>query len=267
MIHSTAIIDKSVQIDPSAEIGPYAVIGPKTIIKSNVVVHPHAVIEYSEIGSGCRIFSGASVGCAPQDLKYNDEETKLIVGDNTIIREFATLNRGTASSGVTKIGARCLFMAYSHVAHDCIIGNQVILANSVALAGHVRVDDDVILGGLVGVHQFVHIGRSAMIGAGSMIPLDVPPYVLGSGDRMKLVGINIIGLKRKKLTNSKVQAIKNAYRTLFLSDRPINESILLLRKYDQIEEVQEMICFVENSKRGICSARTKNMSVDQEQLV
>ena len=191
LIHPTAVIHATAKIDPTVQIGPYAVIGEGTVLGPRVTVGPHAVVEFADVGEGCRIFSGAYVGTAPQDLKYRGESTRLILGPGCTVREAVTLNRGTAATGVTKIGARCLFMAYSHVAHDCIIGNEVILANSVAVAGHCEVGDWTILGGMVGLHQFVRVGKLAMIGAGAMVPLDIPPYALAWGDRARLSGLKL----------------------------------------------------------------------------
>ena len=164
-----------------------------------VSVGPHAVVEFADVGEGCKIHAGAFVGTAPQDLKYRGERTRLVLGPGCVVRESVTLNRGTAATGVTRIGSRCLFMAYSHVAHDCIIGDEVILANSVAIAGHCEVGDWAIIGGMVGLHQFVRVGKLAMIGAGAMVPLDIPPYALAWGDRARLSGLNLIGLRRRGL--------------------------------------------------------------------
>ncbi|MFH1380344.1 MAG: acyl-ACP--UDP-N-acetylglucosamine O-acyltransferase [bacterium] len=253
-IHPTAVVDQSAQVGNDVHIGPYAVIGKNVEISDRTIIGAHAVIEYARIGPDCRIFSGAFIGTEPQDLKYRGEETKLILGARTTVRECVTLNRGTADSGETRIGEGCLFMAYSHVAHDCRVGNQVILANSVALAGHVHVDDDAILGGMVGIHQFVRIGRLAMIGAGSMVPMDVPPFTQGAGDRMRLYGLNLIGLRRKKIKHEVIQEIRKAYRTIYLSKLGLNEALGKLKSENPNAEVQYLIQFIESSPRGICRA-------------
>jgi UDP-N-acetylglucosamine acyltransferase len=177
-IHPTAVIHPTAHVDETATVGPFAVIGEGTHLGPRVSVGPHAVVEYANVGEACRIHAGAFVGTAPQDLKYRGEHTQLVMGPGCVVREAVTLNRGTAATGVTKIGARCLFMAYSHVAHDCIIGNEVIMANSVAVAGHCEVGDWSVIGGMVGLHQFVRVGKLAMIGAGAMVPVDIPPFAL-----------------------------------------------------------------------------------------
>jgi UDP-N-acetylglucosamine acyltransferase len=184
-IHPTAIIDPSAQIAAGVQIGPYAVIGPEVVLEARVKIGPHATVEFAEVGEACQIHAGAFVGTAPQDLKYRGERTKLALGPGCVVRECVTLNRGTAATGVTRIGARCLFMAYSHVAHDCVIGSEVIVANSVAIAGHVEVGDGAVLGGLSAIHQFARIGKLAMIGGGAMVPVDVPPFMLAWGDRAR----------------------------------------------------------------------------------
>src|SRR5882724_10713165 len=239
LIHPTAVIHATAQIDPTVKIGPYAVIGEETKLGPRVSVGPHAVVEFAEVGEGCQIHAGAFVGTAPQDLKYRGERTKLVLGPGCVVREAATLNRGTAATGVTKIGARCLFMAYSHVAHDCIIGNEVIMANSVALAGHVEVGDGAVLGGLAAVHQFVRIGKLAMIGAGAMVPLDIPPYALAWGDRARLSGLNLIGLRRRGFTPEMIKDLKKAYREVFDPSASIKEHLDRLSKEKRTAPVKE----------------------------
>src|ERR1700687_399891 len=224
-IHPTAVVHPSARIAEGVRVGPYAVIGEEVSLGPRVSVGPHAVVEFADIGEGCQIHAGAFVGTAPQDLKYRGERTKLILGPGCVVREAATLNRGTAATGVTRIGARCLFMAYSHVAHDCIIGSEVILANSVAIAGHCGVGAWAIIGGMVGIHQFVRVGKGAMIGAGAMVPLDIPPYVLAWGDRARLSGLNLIGLRRRGFSAETIAVLKKAYRDLFFSDQPITEQL------------------------------------------
>lgn len=253
-VHPTAVVDSSAELGNDVEIGPYAVIGKKVKIADKTSIGSHAVVEYAEIGHECRIFDGAFIGTAPQDLKYQGEETKIVVGARTKVRECVTLNRGTADTGETRIGEGCLFMAYSHVAHDCRVGNNVILANSVALAGHVYVDDEAILGGMVGIHQFVRIGKLAMIGAGSMVPMDVPPFTQGAGDRMRLYGLNLVGLRRKKFKHEVIQEIRKAYRTIYLSKLGLHEALEKLKSEDLIDEVKYLIEFIESSPRGTCRA-------------
>ncbi|OGR51120.1 MAG: acyl-[acyl-carrier-protein]--UDP-N-acetylglucosamine O-acyltransferase [Elusimicrobia bacterium RIFCSPLOWO2_02_FULL_39_32] len=257
-IHPTAVIHPHAQIGESVEIGPYAVIGEDVKIGSQTHVGPHAVIEFAEIGSSCQIHAHAFIGTAPQDLKYRGEKTRITIGDGTIVRECATLNRGTAQSGETKIGKHCLFMAYSHVAHDCVIEDEVILANGVAIAGHVQLGMGTIIGGLSGVHQFVKIGRLAMIGAGAMVPLDVPPFCTVWGDRAKIVGLNLEGLKRRHFSKTEIEAIKKIYRSIFFSKKPLKLTLLQLQK-EKIESpvIKEFLNFVVNSARGVCRPRLK----------
>ena len=257
-VHPTAVVHPSAEIDPSAEIGPYAVIGEEVRVGPQTRIGSHAVIEFAEIGSACRIHSHAFVGTAPQDLKYRGEKTKIIVGDGTIVRECATLNRGTAASGQTVIGRKCLIMAYAHVAHDCVIDDEVILANSVAVAGHVKIGMGTIVGGLSGIHQFVQVGRLAMIGAGGMVAQDVPPFCTVWGDRAKIVGLNLEGLRRRHFSPSAIESLKKTYRALFLSNKTFQQALnqqLASKKLSG--EAREFLAFVKASSRGICRPRQK----------
>jgi len=264
LIHPTAVIPPTAKLDPTVEIGPYAVIGENTVLGPRVKVGPHAVVEFAEIGEGCRIHAGAFVGTAPQDLKYRGEETKLVLGPGCVVREAVTLNRGTAATGVTRIGARCLFMAYSHIAHDCIIGNEVILANSVAVAGHCEVGDWAIIGGMVGLHQFVRVGKLVMIGAGAMVPLDIPPYALAWGDRARLSGLNLIGLRRRGFSPEMIKDLKKAYREVFDPCSPIKEHLARLIIQEWTAPVKEFLSFIQASQRGICRPAAKNDSSGDE---
>jgi UDP-N-acetylglucosamine acyltransferase len=251
-IHPTAVIDPSAQLASGVEIGPYAVIGPDVVLHPRVKIGPHAVVEYAEVGEACTIHAGAFVGTPPQDLKYRGERTKLVLGPGCVVRECVTLNRGTAATGVTKIGSRCLFMAYSHVAHDCVIGSEVIVANSVAIAGHVEVGDAAVLGGLSAIHQFARIGKLAMIGGGAMVPVDVPPFMLAWGDRARLNGLNLIGLRRRGYSQEEIGALKRTYRELFFSGLPMRDQVTRLVKTATSPAVQEFLSFLEKSARGIC---------------
>ncbi|MFH1541242.1 MAG: acyl-ACP--UDP-N-acetylglucosamine O-acyltransferase [Elusimicrobiota bacterium] len=253
MIHPTAIIDESAKIEKNVEIGPYAIIGKNTILSSGVSVGAFTVIEYAKIGKNCKIFSSAFIGVAPQDLKYQNEPTEVIIGDNCIIRECVTISRGTLAHGhgLTKIGSNCLFMTYSHVAHDCIVGDNVIMANCATLAGHVEIEDFVVIGGLVAIHQFVKIGRFSMLGGGAMVVLDIPPFCQAQGDRAKLVGLNLIGIKRHGFTEKQIRDIKSAYKTIFISDITVAEAVDQLEASKPLKEVKEFIDFIKNSKRGI----------------
>ncbi|HME91505.1 MAG TPA: acyl-ACP--UDP-N-acetylglucosamine O-acyltransferase [Myxococcaceae bacterium] len=253
-VHPTAIVHPEAQLHESVEVGPYAVIGPKVRISAGTRVGPHAVIEGdTRIGERNRIFQFASVGAIPQDLKYAGEDTSLVIGDENQIREFATLHIGTAGGGgVTRIGNKNLFMAYSHVAHDCQIGNGCVLANSAALAGHVHVGDYVTFGGLSAVHQFTRIGQYAFIAGGAMVAMDVPPYCTAQGDRAELVGLNAVGLTRHGYSEDQINRIKDAYKILFRSKLGLNEAISkLLAEYTGHAEIDVLLDFVINSKRGV----------------
>jgi len=252
MIHNTAVIHKTAIIDKSVEIGPYACIGENTVLSKGVIVGSHAVIEFAEIGEDCHIHSHACVGTAPQDLKFKGEKTKLVMGSNNTIREFTTLNRGTVASGLTQIGSNCLFMAYTHIAHDCVIGNGVIMANAATLGGHVEVGDFAVLSSLMAVHQFTKIGKLAMISGGSMVSQDIIPFTQSQGDRVKLVGLNLVGLKRKGYSKEAIEDIKSAYRTLFLSGITMEEALDQLEATDPKTEVRDIINFIRSSKRGVC---------------
>ena len=250
-IHPTAVVDKDAKIDPSAEIGPYAIIGPEVVIGPGCVIGAHAVVEYTQRGRDNRIMPGAFVGTPPQDLKYAGERTRLVMGDKNTVRECVTLNRGTAAHGETRIGSHCLFMAYSHVAHDCVIGDHVILVNSVGVAGHVEIGDFSVLGGLAGVHQYVRIGRFCMLGGGTMAGKDVPHFCMAQGDRATLRGLNLLGLRRAGLPRETISAIKEAYKTLFLSGMVLEEALSQLKSGSPVKEVLALVDFIERSKRGI----------------
>jgi UDP-N-acetylglucosamine acyltransferase len=251
MIHETAIVHPKAAIGKDVVIGPYAVIGEGAVIGDGVRIESHAVIENADIGEKCHIFSHAAVGTAPQDLKYKGEPTRLILGARTMVREFVTLNRGTVAHGKTVIGSDCLFMAYSHVAHDCVVGNNVITANCATLGGHVEVGDFAFLGGISAVHQFVKIGKLAMIGGGSMVSQDILPFVQTQGDRARLVGLNLVGLRRRGYKAGMIEEIKTAYRTLFLSGLPMEEALDQLEASNPCTDVRDMIDFIHASKRGI----------------
>jgi UDP-N-acetylglucosamine acyltransferase len=263
-IHPTAVIHPTACLDPTIEIGPYAVIGEETRLGPHVWIGPHAVIEYAEIGEGCRIHAGAFVGTAPQDLNYAGEKTRLILGPGCVVREGVTLNRGTVASGVTRIGARCFFMAYSHVAHDCVIGDEVVLANSVAIGGHGEVGDWAFVGGLAALHQFARIGKLAMVGGGAIIPLDIPPFTLSWGNRARLSGLNLVGLKRRGYPPDVVQDLKKAYRQIFDPSRLLRDQLASIKREQRSLAVQEFISFIEQSVRGICRPVSKKRSAQDD---
>jgi UDP-N-acetylglucosamine acyltransferase len=253
-VHPTAVIHPDARLHETVEVGPYAVIGPKVTIGAGTRVGPHAVIEgRTTLGERNQVFQFASVGAAPQDLKYAGEDTQLVIGDENIIREFATLHIGTVGGGgVTRIGHRNLFMNYSHVAHDVVVGNGCILANSVALAGHVEIGDHVILGGLSAVHQFTRLGKHAFVAGGAMVAMDVPPYCTAQGDRAELVGLNTVGLARHGFTEEQQGRIKEAYKILFRSKLPLAEALAKLKaELGGHSEIDHLVDFVSSSKRGL----------------
>jgi UDP-N-acetylglucosamine acyltransferase len=254
MIHSTAIVHPGAKIAEGVSIGPYAVIGEHVTIGAGTSVGPHAVIEgWTEIGRDNRIFQFASVGADPQDLKFHGEKSWLRIGDGNIVREFVTLHRGTeGGGGETRIGNESLFMAYSHVAHDSIVGNRVILANGATLAGHVQVDDFAILGGLCAVHQFTRVGAHAMISGGAMVAQDIPPYSIAQGDRAKTVGINLVGLKRRGFSPEVIGAIKQAYKLVFRSGLRLEEALTRIDEdLEKSPELEQFVQFIRGSQRGV----------------
>ena len=252
-IHPSAIIDPGAEIGDDVVIGPYAVIEGNVTIGSGSVVNAGAFIGWgTRLGKEVKVFPSAVIGTVPQDLKFGGEETTLEIDDRTVIREFATLNRGTSARGKTAVGADCLLMSYSHVAHDCLVGDNCILANSATLAGHVILEDWVIVGGLVPVHQFVKIGCHVMIGGGWRVPKDVPPYTIAAGDPLKPVDINKIGLSRRGFSDEAVSQLKKAYKTLFRSKKDMRCSLEELESFgDHGPEVEHLIEFIKTSERGV----------------
>ncbi|HDL01000.1 MAG TPA: acyl-ACP--UDP-N-acetylglucosamine O-acyltransferase [candidate division Zixibacteria bacterium] len=252
-IHKTAIIS------PKAEIGENVTIGPFTVIEDSVIVGDNCDIKSSillaegtVLGKNVNVFHGAAIGSSPQDLKFGGEKTQAIVGDGTTIREYVTFNRGTTYHNRSECGKNCLLMAYSHVAHDCLIGDNVIMANSVNLAGHVEVHDNAILGGLVPVHQFVKIGAHCMIGGGFRVQQDIIPYALVGGYPLKVVGMNSIGLKRRGFTKDAVRSIDRAFKILFFSKLNTTQAVERITiDTEIIPEVQVILDFIKNSERGI----------------
>lgn len=256
-IHPTAIIHPTAKIHPTATIGPYTIIGPDVVIEENVQIGSYCNIEYAIIKKNTKIFDSVCIGTLPQDIKYKGEKTQVVIGENCIIREFTTIHRGT-STKLTSIGNNCYLMAYSHIAHDCKVGNDVTIANCGTLAGHVVVEDGVNIGGLVAVHQYTRIGKYAMLGGGAMVSKDVPPYVMVVGDRAELRGINVIGLRRRNFSKEKIKEIKVVYKMLFRSKLPLSEAIKRVEASNyNSEEVKYMIEFIKNSKRGICRTPRK----------
>ncbi|MDR1951954.1 MAG: acyl-ACP--UDP-N-acetylglucosamine O-acyltransferase [Elusimicrobiota bacterium] len=250
MIDKRAVIDESAIIEDNVSIGPFTVIGKDVVIKSGTVIGANSSIEYAEIGNNCKISNSVSVGSPPQDLSYKDELSKVFIGGGTILREFVTINRGSAKTLKTVIGENCFFMACSHAAHDTRVGDNVIFANNAAIGGHVEVGDNTFLGGQSGVHQFCKIGRGVMVGAGSIVTMDIIPYALCCGDRAVLDGLNLVGMRRKKMGQKEIDDIKKAYRILFLSKLLLKDAVSEIEKIDCIY-VKEITDFIKNSKRAI----------------
>jgi UDP-N-acetylglucosamine acyltransferase len=253
-VHPTAIVAPGARLHPSVEVGPYAVIGPSVAIGAGTTVGPHAVIEgRTRIGERNRVFQFASVGAQPQDLKYAGEDSALEIGNENLIREFTTLHKGTTGGGaVTRIGDGNLFMAYSHVAHDCQVGSGCVFANGATLGGHVEVGDHAILGGLAAVHQFTRIGRHAFLAGGTMVVMDIPPFCMAQGDRAELVGVNSIGLARHGYSEEQIGRVKEAYRILFRSKLPLEEAVERIRtELGNPTELQVLLGFVTSSQRGL----------------
>ncbi|MBF0573539.1 MAG: acyl-ACP--UDP-N-acetylglucosamine O-acyltransferase [Desulfamplus sp.] len=254
MIHSTAIIDPSAEIEPNVSIGPYAIIKSDVRIGSGTEIGPYTTIDqYVTVEENCRIFQYASIGAAPQDLKFHGEKTFLTIRKGTIIREFVTINRGTeVGGGHTEVGENNYLMAYTHIAHDCKTGKGVILANNATLAGHIELGDYVTIGGLVAIHQFVKIGDYAYIGGKSAIVKDIPPYVIAAGDRATLHGLNNVGLGRQNFSKNTISNLKKAYRIVFRIGLTVKQASERVRaEVEQIPEVINFINFIENSARGI----------------
>jgi UDP-N-acetylglucosamine acyltransferase len=256
MIHETVIIDTKTKISSDVSIGPYSVIGPDVEIGESTIIHSHVNISgHTTIGKRNKIYPFASIGNDPQDLKYNGEETKLIIGDKNIIREYVTINPGTVvDGGKTIIGNNCLFMISSHVAHDCLVGNNVIIANNVPLGGHAIIEDNVIIGGNSAVQQFTRIGKMAMIGGMTGVLHDVIPYGLSTGNRNSLQGLNLIGLRRAKFENKKILGLSEAYKEIFATKNLIENISKLNASFEDNVLVKEVIDFItKNKKRSICT--------------
>ena len=254
MIHATAIVDPAARIAPGVEIGAYSIVGPDVVIGEGTIIGPHVVIEgATEIGRDNRIFQFASIGAIPQDKKFGGEKSALVIGDRNLIREFVTLNRGTGEGGgATRIGNDNWIMAYVHVAHDCIVGNHTIFSNNATLAGHVTIEDHVILSGFAGVHQFCRVGAHAFIGMGCLVNGDVPPFVMVAADYGRPRGINSEGLKRRGFDTDRIAAIKRAYRTLYLGNRPLADARAELASMAaDSKDVAVMLEFIDASERAL----------------
>jgi UDP-N-acetylglucosamine acyltransferase len=264
-IHATAIVDPKATLGAGTTVGAYSIIGPDVVLGENNTVGPHVVLEgRTFVGSGNTFFQFCSVGAAPQDLKFKGEPSELRIGDNNTIREFVTLQPGTAGGGmVTSIGSRNLFMANTHVGHDCVVGDRNIFANSAGLSGHVTVGNGVVVGGLSGIHQFVRLGDVAMIGGGAMVTEDIPPYCIAQGDRAKIQGLNRLGLERNGGTSEDLAALRKVYRTLFMLKGDQGKALVFKERLAAAVEIAKgnsraelFVNFLLQSKRGIASHRS-----------
>jgi len=254
MIHPTALVSPKAEIGSDVAIGPYTIIGDHVTIGSGAIIGPHVTVDpFVEIGSGCHIFQFASIGALPQAIKFEGEETHVKIGARTVVREFATINRGTGfGGGITEVGEENLLMAYTHVAHDCKTGRGVILANNATLAGHITIEDHVTIGGLTALHQFVRVGKHAYIGGKSAVVKDVPPFVIAAGDRAKLHGLNRVGLKRHGFSSDTIAMLKKTYRLIFRIGLTLNEAIERVRaEVDPTPEVAYLLDFIKSTERGM----------------
>ncbi|MDR2018502.1 MAG: acyl-ACP--UDP-N-acetylglucosamine O-acyltransferase [Syntrophobacterales bacterium] len=256
MIDSTAIIHKDAEIGEDVHIGPYCILEEKVRVGRGTRLLSHVVLHKdTQVGENCTISPFASLGGSPQDISYKGEETTLVMGDNNTIKEYVTINRGTEhGGGVTSVGNNNFIMAYAHIAHDCKVGNNVIMANCATLAGHVEIADFVIFGGLCAVHQFCRIGKYSFISGVTGVPKDVPPFVIAAGDRAKLYGLNVVGLERRGFAKEDITQLKKAYRIIFRSSLPLSTSLRVVQEEisGEHQHVNSLIEFIKSSKRGIC---------------
>ncbi len=260
LIHPTAVINKNARIHPTVRIEPYAVIGNQVSIGANTVVGSHAIIDgLTTIGKDNQIFPGAAIGLEPQDLKYKGANSEVIIGDRNRIREYVTINRATNEGEATIIGDDNLLMAYSHVGHNCIIKNEVVIANSVAIAGHVQIESMAIISGVLGIHQFVCIGRLAMVGGMSRISRDVPPYMNVEGNPARVRSLNLIGLKRRGVSREEIRQLKEAFSLLYLQHLPLKDAIAQIKLLSNGQHVQYLQEFMQsalgNNRRGLIGGK------------
>ena len=252
-VHASAIVHDDAELGADVSVGPGAIVGPGVVVGAGTRIGSNVLIERdTTLGEECAIHHGAVLGTDPQDLKFEGERTRLHIGDRTIIREYATLNRGTRAAGRTVVGSDCLLMAYVHVAHDCILGDHVILSNSVNMGGHVEIGDWAIVGGLTPIHQFVRIGTHAFVGGASRVAKDVVPYVRAAGNPLEMAGLNSVGLRRRGFDEETRRALKQAYRLLFMSDLNVSQAVARARQeLDDRPEIDTFLTFIEESERGI----------------
>ncbi len=254
-IHPSALVSPKAQLGDNTYLGPFCIVGDGVVIGSNCQLFSHVVIDGKvEIGCNNQIYPFTSIGLPPQDLKYKGEDTGVRIGNNNILRENMTIHRGSVSGdGWTEIGDNNFLMAYVHIAHDCKVGSHIVMANNATLGGHVIVEDYVVIGGLTPIHQFCRIGGYAMVGGGSSVGLDIPPYVIAAGYRGQLYGLNLVGLKRRGFSKETIELLKKAYKLLFQEHHLLKDAIHKARtELPRSEEIERMLTFIENSKRGVC---------------
>ena len=260
MIHKTAIINSKAKISSSVEIGPFVIIGPNVEIGNNTKIQSHVnIVGHTIIGKNNKIYPFASIGNDPQDMKYKGEKTKLLIGNNNTIREYSTINPGTTQGGgITRVGNNNLIMISTHIAHDCIVGNNIVIANSAAIAGHAQIDDFVVIGGNCGIQQYVRIGKMAMIGGMTGVSRDVIPYGLSTGNRNFLNGINVVGLRRSKVSNKDIISLTDAYKDIFKTENLTENLNRLNAQFKENPLVNEVIEFInKDKKRPICTPHFK----------
>jgi UDP-N-acetylglucosamine acyltransferase len=259
-VGANAIVSKKAKLGENVTVGPSAIIGDDVVIGDGTSIAPFAVVQSgTRMGKECRVASFSVLGGAPQDLKYKDEPTTLQIGDRCDIREYVTLNRGTTATGKTMIGNGCMFMANTHVAHDCVVGDYCIMANSSALAGHVTIGNWVVIGGLVPIHQFVRIGDHVIIGGGYRVPKDIPPYIRTGREPLVYEGLNSVGLRRRGFSQQQTETIEKAYFILYRSKLNVSQAVARIKEeLEQTDEIKNILNFIAGSKRGIISGPGDN---------
>ncbi|MFM8551067.1 MAG: acyl-ACP--UDP-N-acetylglucosamine O-acyltransferase [Nitrospiraceae bacterium] len=260
-IHSTAIVHPKAELGPDVEIGPYCVIGEHVRIGRGTRLVSHVVVDgWTEIGERCQVWPFSSIGTPPQHLHYKGEPTRVVIGHDNVLREYVTVNRATVEGGgLTKLGDMNFLMAYSHIAHDCLLGSHIIMANSANLAGHITIGDHAVIGGLAGIHQFVRIGPYAMVGGCSAVAQDVPPFMRANGDRAQLFGLNSVGLRRHGFATQRISTLKKVYAALFRSGQRLSEAVKQTKaQFPDNPDVAQLAAFIDASKRGLCRAAGKD---------
>ncbi|HLD82992.1 MAG TPA: acyl-ACP--UDP-N-acetylglucosamine O-acyltransferase [Candidatus Omnitrophota bacterium] len=259
-IHPTAIVSQKAKLADDIQVGPYTIIADNVVIGKGTQMHAYCLLEgNTSVGSGCEIFTGAVIGSRPQDLKYKGEKSFLEIGDNNIIREYSTFNPGTEEGSKTVVGNNNLFMAYAHIAHDCVVGNNCVIANNGTLAGHVTIEDNAVVGGLVAIHQFVRIGRLSIIGGCSKVVQDIPPYSTCDGHPARVYGLNIVGLRRSGISKDSIEQLNRAFKILFNTGLTAKHALEKVKQEmpSSCNEVSYLVDFIKNSQRGMARSCRK----------